>query len=339
MGTLFLTRELSLASPSYNSHELKHDSTLDNLVEPFDMGDKILAVARPSGGGTIDIQDDVALNHMKQCFSQCLKDRLVSETLSDKVMEQMPKFGAQCAAEWLELELSSADFVNVGFTILTSQRIVNALADLKQNISTHPPANNNATLAMDREDTSISSLNLHLNLSILEGDNNSTGCASSWDSYASWKVFYNRLKAQSKCKLKVATGGPLKKRTRDCEDWAPSTITVTCNTAVDCTFKLGFKLQGNCTSHKVSLRPDSDTFTSCLGHNHAFTAITTLENGTQYVKNVCFITDQEKEFIRLHAETPLPLNIRVMKSQMEVAFPSRKYCRIYVVLKLDKLFD
>ena len=182
LGTPFLTRELSLASPSYNSHELKHDSTLDNLVEPFDMGDEILAVARPSGGGAINIQDDVALNHMKQCFSQCLKDRLVSDTFSDEVMEQMPKFGAQCAAEWLELELSSADFVNVGFTILTSQRIVNALADLKQNISTHPPANNNATLAMDREDTSISSLNLHLNLSILEGDNNSTGCASSWDS-------------------------------------------------------------------------------------------------------------------------------------------------------------
>jgi len=38
VGTLFLTRELSLASPSYNSHELKQDSSLETVASGVAMG-------------------------------------------------------------------------------------------------------------------------------------------------------------------------------------------------------------------------------------------------------------------------------------------------------------
>ena len=37
-GTPFLTRELSLASPSYNSHELKLDSSLESVASGVAMG-------------------------------------------------------------------------------------------------------------------------------------------------------------------------------------------------------------------------------------------------------------------------------------------------------------
>jgi len=294
------------------------------------MVDGTMVTLPPSAAMNSNEQNYIDIDELKQGITECFKGTSMDETDSSKAIDAMSSFCGDDALGWLQVKLTADDFVKKQFNLLTSQRIIDALKDFKENISRASLAANESISAEKSDDVSLMPLyNVQgIDLAQLQGDNDSKGSDSKWNSYHSFKKSYQHLQSLTKCQLHLQTGGTLLQvKGEDPNVRAPSMVTITCRTGKDCPFTMGFKLNGTCTSHTVSVRDDCKTYKQCLFHNHAFTAITTTDDGTEFVASKNYLTFDEKEFIKVHAEQPNPIIISHLKAQMEARFNGRKYDR------------